>query len=82
MFPEHYCSCRITRDILQDFEAVVIPLNDIPAEGICSVSPSRKEPCQYPLSPENCPRRRFGDFCNMPWAINPEAFEASRGVSA
>lgn len=66
--PENYCPFRVIKDTIQFGNPVQIPADQIPPEGICSASPTRTEPCEYPDNSEFCPKRRDQDFCDMPWA--------------
>lgn len=66
---EGYCPYRITRETFQDFSDFKIPKEEIPAEGICSISPDRRSPCICSGSwTKYCQRMNNNDFCDMSWA--------------
>lgn len=66
---ENYCPYRITKKTIQAFSDCQIPEEEIPFEGVCSVSPDRRQVCFYSGSQtQNCSLRNNSDFCDKPWA--------------
>ncbi len=64
-----FCPYRVTRDTIQEPKfGAVIPLDQIPGEGICNLSNDRETPCLYPRSAELCPLKRNMDLCDKSWA--------------
>lgn len=65
-----FCPFRITSD--NCIEYGIKDPRELPGQGICTVSQTRKESCQFPGAMTNyCPRLESQDFCEMRWAINP-----------
>ena len=73
-----YCPYRITRETVQlDTESLRWDRRQIPANGICDVSPSRQTPCYFSGSQTaSCETRQNNDFCDCSWAADPEDFAA------
>ncbi|MGB9911584.1 MAG: hypothetical protein ACPLKP_03240 [Microgenomates group bacterium] len=67
-WPENYCPFRITPETIQFGNPLSVPKKEIPSQGICAVSDTRRESCLYPFGSDCCPLRRNQDFCNKPWA--------------
>ncbi len=65
-----YCCFRTTKETIQEGMDFEIPNEEIPPEGICSVSETRIKPCDYPGDlTQGCPTvQSGGDFCEMDWA--------------
>ncbi|MFA5135830.1 MAG: hypothetical protein WC489_00375 [Patescibacteria group bacterium] len=65
--PATFCPLRIMPDTIP-LPAGMRPV-DIPAWGLCSVSLTQKDHCQYPgYSTFACSMRKRQDLCEMPWA--------------
>lgn len=64
-----YCVYRITQDTVLAFLPASVNPEEIPAQGLCTISQSQGDPCEYPgSSKEGCPIGKGDDFCQRPWA--------------
>ena len=63
-FPETgptYCPARVLEKTIQFGNRVIIPIDEIPVQGCCSMSSTGKEPCQFSY-PEYCSRFQGHDL--------------------
>jgi len=65
---EDWCCFRVTAEINQQCNRIIVPPSQIPKQGVCSASDTGFSPCEYPTNSEYCPKKSKQDFCQALWA--------------